>query len=126
MLYPVNGESLWTKTDVVDLHPPPIKRQSGKPKNKMNKLAGEQVINESQLKRVKFGIKCIRCHKDDHNKATCKLPIPSTQPTPVATSTQQMLPATSTHPTPTATSTQQPPKKKRRLQKGLKHVLSQS
>ncbi|KAI5401781.1 hypothetical protein KIW84_066306 [Lathyrus oleraceus] len=94
-----------------------------------------------------------RCHKDDHNKATCKLPTPSTQPTPpatstqptptttstqptlsttsthptpIATSTQQMLPATSTQPTPTATSTQQPPKKKRRLQKGLKQVLSQS
>lgn len=80
MLYPVNRGSLWTKTNVVDLQPPPIKKKPGRSKNKMNKEASEQVRHESQLKRENFGIKCSRCHKNGHNKATCKLPLPVTQP----------------------------------------------
>lgn len=122
------------KKNVVDLQPPPIKMKLGISKKKMNKEAIEQVINKSHLKRANFGIKCSRCHKDGHNKATCKLPTTSTQltsvatstqPTPTATSTQPTLPAASTQPTSTATSTQQPPKKKMRLQKGLKLVMIQ-
>ena len=70
MLYQVNGESLWIKTYVVYLQPPLIKRQPGRPKKKRNKEDGEQVRNESQLKRAKFGIKYSRCHKDCHKKAT--------------------------------------------------------
>lgn len=53
VIYSVNGESLWTKTNVVDLQPPHVKRQHGRPKKKMNKEAEEQVRNESQLKRAK-------------------------------------------------------------------------
>lgn len=37
VLYPVNGENLWTKIGVVDLLPPLIKRQSGKSKKKGTK-----------------------------------------------------------------------------------------
>ncbi|CAK8535724.1 unnamed protein product [Lathyrus sativus] len=89
MIYPFNGESLWTKTNVVNLQPSPIKRMSGRPKKKKNKEVGEQVRNETQLKRENFGIKCSRCHKDGHNKATCKLPttaMTSSQPQPSASS----------------------------------------
>lgn len=50
VIYPVNEESLWTKTNVVDLQLSPIKRQPGRPKKKRNKEAREQVRNESQLK----------------------------------------------------------------------------
>lgn len=60
--------------------------------------------------------------------ATSTQPTPSvtsTQPTPVTTSTQPTSYATSTQPTPFATSTQKAPKKKMRLQKGLKPVMSQ-
>jgi hypothetical protein len=34
MIYPTNGQNLWTKTEFVDLQPPPIKRQPGRPKKK--------------------------------------------------------------------------------------------
>ncbi|KAI5446902.1 hypothetical protein KIW84_014665 [Lathyrus oleraceus] len=47
-----------------------------------------------------------QCHKDGHNKATCKLPTTLIKPTPTATSTQTTPPATSTQPTPDATSAQ--------------------
>ncbi|CAK8530329.1 unnamed protein product [Lathyrus sativus] len=50
VVYPVNGESLWTKTDVVDLQPLPIKGMSDRPKKKMNKEADEQMRNETHSK----------------------------------------------------------------------------
>ncbi|CAL5185864.1 unnamed protein product [Lathyrus oleraceus] len=105
VIYPVNGESLWTKIDVVDLQPSPIKRQPGRPKKKRIKEVGEQMRNESQLKREKFGIKYSRCHKDDHNKAICKLPTTSTQPTPTDALIQPTLTVASTHLTPIIAST---------------------
>ncbi|CAK8567811.1 unnamed protein product [Lathyrus sativus] len=37
VIYPLNREALWAKTSVVDLQPPPIKRQSGRPKKKRNR-----------------------------------------------------------------------------------------
>lgn len=87
---------------------PPIKRQPSRPKKKRNKEAGEQVRNESQLKWEFFCIKCIRWHKDGHNKATCKMPITSTQPTPTATATKPS-PTAVTQPTPTIVATQPTP-----------------
>ncbi|KAI5399929.1 hypothetical protein KIW84_065031 [Lathyrus oleraceus] len=56
VIYPINGEALWTKSDVVDLHPPPIKRQLGRPKKKRNREAGEMVRDETHLKRANHGI----------------------------------------------------------------------
>ncbi|XP_058726169.1 uncharacterized protein LOC131597489 [Vicia villosa] len=139
VIYLANGATLWTKTDAVDLQPPPIKRQPGRPKKKRNKEAGEQVRSATQLKRAKFGIKCSRCNKDGHNKATCKLPptvttVPSSQQTETtAPSSQQpttnvssAAPTTVSSATPTTNSSQQPPKKKKGLQKGpKKQVASQ-
>ncbi|CAK8565206.1 unnamed protein product [Lathyrus sativus] len=96
----------------------------GRPKKKKNKEVGEQARNETQLKREKFGIKYSRCHKDGCNKATCELPttvVTLTLETPI----QPQPAATSSQPTLDGASTQQPPKKKRKLQKGLKPVQSQ-
>ncbi|XP_058727156.1 uncharacterized protein LOC131598590 [Vicia villosa] len=109
VIYPANGATLWTKTDAVDLQPPPIKRQPGRPKKKRNKEAGEQVRSATQLKRAKFGIKCSRCNKDGHNKATCKLP-PTVTTTPSSQQTETTTPS-SQQPTTNATtapSSQQP------------------
>lgn len=80
ILYPINGQTLWTKFFFINLLPPPIKRQPGRPKKKRIREAREMVKPDSQLKRVIFGIKCSRFHKDGHNKAICKLPIPQATP----------------------------------------------
>ncbi|CAK8532920.1 unnamed protein product [Lathyrus sativus] len=82
VIYPLNGEVLWAKTSVIDLQPPPIKKQPERPKKKRNMEAGEMVRNETHMKMERHGIKCSRCHKDGHNKATCK------QPQPQASSSQ--------------------------------------
>ncbi|KAI5389033.1 hypothetical protein KIW84_074620 [Lathyrus oleraceus] len=84
VIYPVNGEALWTKLDDVDLQPPPIKRQPRRPKKKRNREVGEMVRDETHLKRANHGIKCSRFHKEGHNKATCKLPQPVVPLTQVA------------------------------------------
>lgn len=74
VIYLVNGETLWSKYDVVDLQPQPINRQPGRPKKKRNRDVGEMVRDEIHLKMENHGIKCSRCQKEGHNKATCKLP----------------------------------------------------
>lgn len=51
VIYTTNGEALWTKSNVVDLQPPPIKRQPGRPNKKRNREAGEMVRDETHLKR---------------------------------------------------------------------------
>jgi hypothetical protein len=67
MIYPTNGQNLWTKTEFVDLQPPPIKRQPGRPKKKRNREAGEMKKDNSQLKRARNGIRCGRCQEIGHN-----------------------------------------------------------
>ncbi|KAI5448588.1 hypothetical protein KIW84_015844 [Lathyrus oleraceus] len=88
VIYPVNGEALWIKFDVVDLQPPPIKRQPERPKKKRNGEAGEMVRDETHLKRANYGTKCSLYHKDSHNKATCKLPQPQASSSQVLEGTQ--------------------------------------
>jgi hypothetical protein len=97
MIYPTNGQNLWTKTEFVDLQPPPIKRQPGRPKKKRNREAGEMKKDDSQLKRARNGIRCGRCQEIGHNKSTCKLPPP---PPPTATTTEGV---SSSQPAPTQT-----------------------
>ncbi|CAK8568045.1 unnamed protein product [Lathyrus sativus] len=89
VIYPLNGEALWTKTGVVDLQPPPIKRQAERPKKKRNREAREMVRDEAHIKKAKHGIKCSRCHKDGHNKVTCKLPQPQASSSQVQDATSQ-------------------------------------
>lgn len=43
----------------------------------MTRDTSESIRYETQLKRANFGVKCSKCHKIEHNKATCKLPTPS-------------------------------------------------
>lgn len=76
VIYLVNEEALWIKSDVVYLQSPLIKRQLGRPKKKRNREAREIVRDETHLKQANHGIKCSRCHKEGHNKATCKLSQP--------------------------------------------------
>jgi len=79
-IYPANGQSLWQRTEYTDLQPPPIKKQLGRPKKRRNKDANE-MLDKSQLKRAKWGIRCSRCNQSGHNKSTCKLPPPPPPPT---------------------------------------------
>lgn len=122
ILYPVNGENLWPKSDAVDLQPPPIKRQPGRPKKKRNREAAELVRDETHLRRARNGIKCSHCHQVGHNKATCKVPSTQSQPTQTS-SIQSELNATTQEPVVMTTSTQeqvmqtattQPPRNKRK------------
>ncbi|CAK8560614.1 unnamed protein product [Lathyrus sativus] len=89
VIYSLNGEALWSKTSLVDLQPPPIKRQPVRPKKKRNRKDGEMVRDETHMKRERHGIKFSRCHKDGHNKATCKLPQPQASSSQVQDPTSQ-------------------------------------
>ncbi|CAK8578415.1 unnamed protein product [Lathyrus sativus] len=118
VIYPLNEEALWEKTSVVDLQPPPIKRQPGRPKKKRNREAGEMVRGETHMKSERHGIKCSRCHKDGHKKATCKLPQPQAPPSQVQEATSlplsqvdssQIQDATSQPPSQAVTSQPLPP-----------------
>jgi hypothetical protein len=78
-IYPANGQQLWQRTEYTDLQPPPIKKLPGRPKKRRNKDANE-LLDKSQLKRARWGIRCSRCKQSGHNKSTCKLPPPPSQP----------------------------------------------
>ena len=119
VIYSVNGEALWTKFDDVDLQPPPIKRQPGRPKKKRNREVIEMVRGDTRLKRANQGIKCICCHKEGHNKATCKLPqpvVPLTQVVEGASTQEPQVIISSQPPQPTISS-QPPPKKKKKFKR---------
>jgi len=34
IIFPINGQDLWMRTDYTDLQPPPVKRQPRRPKKK--------------------------------------------------------------------------------------------
>jgi len=86
IIYQVNGQPLWRRTEFTDLQPPRIKRKPRRPKKNRRKDDDEK-RDEQQLKRAKNGIKCSRCKAEGCNKSTCKLlpppPPPATQPTAV-------------------------------------------
>ncbi|CAK8565667.1 unnamed protein product [Lathyrus sativus] len=151
IIYPFNRKALWEKTSVVDLQPPPIKRQPRMTKKKRNREAGEMMRDETHIKRARHGIKCSRCHKDGHNKATCKQPQPqappsqvqqattqppptnvssqvqeaTTQPPPLVVTSQLPLPVVTSHTPPPIVTSQPPPKTTKNLHKGGKPVSSQ-
>lgn len=126
VIYLVNGETLWTKYDVVDFQPPPIKTKPRRPKKKRKREVGEMMRDGTHLKGANRGIKCSRCHKEGHNKTTCKLPQPVVPPTQVAegASTQEPQETVSSQPPQPTVSSQPPPKKKKKLQKGGKSISS--
>jgi len=67
---------MWVRTAYIDMQPPHIKRQPGRSKKKRTKDPSELLRDESQMKRVRYGIECRRCKEVGHNKSTCKLPPP--------------------------------------------------
>jgi len=138
MIYPVNGQDLWMRTECTDLQPPPVKRQPGRPKKKRRLNASELIRDNSQMKRATCGIKCSRCKQTGHNKSTCPLPPPpTTQPAPSSQAQASSQPAPSSHaqassqaaPTSQATpqpsktqASQQPIQKKKRSPRKRKNV----
>ncbi|KAI5401117.1 hypothetical protein KIW84_065816 [Lathyrus oleraceus] len=121
-----NREALWTKYDVVDLQSPPIKIQLGSPKKKRNREAGEMARDETHLKQEKHGIKCSHCHKDGHNKSTCRLPQPQAPPSqvPKITLTQEPQAKFSNQP-PQPSISSQPPQPFVSSQPPQPYILSQ-
>ncbi|XP_058758429.1 uncharacterized protein LOC131631679 [Vicia villosa] len=85
VIYPVNGSNLWEKTQYPDVHPPKYRKMPGRPKKKRNLEQGEIDGSDRKLRRTGLIVKCSRCKKSGHNKATCKV----TGPTQTTESTQQ-------------------------------------
>lgn len=92
-------------TRYTDLQPPPIKRQSGRPKKKRNKDPSELLRDDSKMKKARNGIKCCRCKQFGHNKSTCKLPPPPPPPPTENQSESQSQTISVNQPTPTTTTT---------------------
>jgi len=117
MIYPVNGQDLWMRTECTDLQPPPMKRQLGRPKKKRRLDASELMRDNSQMKRATYGIKCSRCKRTGHNKSTFPLPPP---PPPLTT---QPAPSSQAAPQPSKTQASQSPiQKKKRSPRERKNV----
>ncbi|XP_058733729.1 uncharacterized protein LOC131605384 [Vicia villosa] len=87
VIYPVNGSNLWARTQYPDVHPPKFRKMPGRPKKKRNLEQGELNGTDRKLRRTGLIVKCSRCKKSGHNKATCKVTGP-TQPTTQQTSQQ--------------------------------------
>ncbi|XP_058761190.1 uncharacterized protein LOC131634538 [Vicia villosa] len=85
--YPVNGSNLWERTQYPDVHPPKFRKMPGRPKKKRNLEQGELDGTDRKLRRTGLIVKCNRCKKLGHNKATCKVTGPA-QPTTQQTSQQ--------------------------------------
>ncbi|XP_058726957.1 uncharacterized protein LOC131598362 [Vicia villosa] len=87
VIYPVNGSNLWARTQYPDVHPPKFRKMPGRPKKKRNLEQGELDGTDRKLRRTGLIVKCSRCKKSGHNKATCKVTGPA-QPTTQQTSQQ--------------------------------------
>jgi len=112
VIYPANGQCLWERIEYADLQPPPIRRQPGRPKKKRTRDPNE-LLDHTQLKRARWGMKCSRCKQSGHNKSTCKLPPPPVSSAPATSSVQPPQPPPaydgSSNPTAPAPASVQPP-----------------
>ncbi|CAK8533063.1 unnamed protein product [Lathyrus sativus] len=63
---------------------------------------------KTHIKRERHGIKCSRCHKDGHNKATCKLPQPQASSSQVQDVTSQQPSQANTNQSPPIATSQSP------------------
>jgi hypothetical protein len=91
LIKPVNGQSVWKKTQYTDLQPPPIRRQPGRPKKRRNREEGELLREPGMLNKKGMKQACRRCGETGHNKSTCKLP-PPPPPPPTTTDTAASTP----------------------------------
>ncbi|XP_058747068.1 uncharacterized protein LOC131620060 [Vicia villosa] len=87
VIYPVNGSNLWARTQYPDVHPPKYRKMPRRPKKKRNLEQGELDGTDKKIRRTGLIVKCSRCKKSWHNKATCKVTGPA-QPTSQQTSQQ--------------------------------------
>ncbi|XP_058733971.1 uncharacterized protein LOC131605655 [Vicia villosa] len=90
VIYPVNGSNLWARTQYPDVHPPKFRKMPGRPKKKRNLEQGELDGTDRKNRRTGLIVKCSRCKKSGHNKAT------STQQVTAQPATQQSQPASQT------------------------------
>jgi len=71
VIYLVNGEQVWERTEMPDVVPPPTKKMSGRPKKKRRLEPWEVMKNKSQLGQTGLKKKCGICHKLGHNRKSC-------------------------------------------------------
>jgi len=71
IIYPVDGEQVWDKTEMPYIVPPPTKKMPGRPKKKRRLEAWEVMKNKSQLGQTGLKKKCGICHKLGHNRKSC-------------------------------------------------------
>ncbi|XP_058742290.1 uncharacterized protein LOC131614751 [Vicia villosa] len=84
IIYLVNCLNLWARTHYPDVHPPKYRKMPGRPKKKRNLEQGELDGTGRKIRRTCLIVKCNRCKKSGHKKATCKvtgLAQPTTQQT---------------------------------------------
>nr|KYP42750.1 Sporozoite surface protein 2 [Cajanus cajan] len=100
MIYPVNGQQLWTKTWCPNVLPPPCKKMPGRPKKRRNLEPWELKKDDTELTRRGCRRKCSRCKSFGHNKSTCKEnPIHTHHPTQPSEPTQVSHPTQPSEPT---------------------------
>ena len=71
IIYPVNGEQVWERTEMSDVVSPPTKNMPGRPKKKRRLKPWEVMKNKSQLGQTGLKKKCGICHKLGHNRKSC-------------------------------------------------------
>jgi len=71
IIYPVNGEQVWERTEMSDVVPPPTKKMLGRPKKKRRLEPWEVMKNKTQLGQTGLKKKCGICHKLGHNRKSC-------------------------------------------------------
>ncbi|XP_023736135.1 uncharacterized protein LOC111884038 [Lactuca sativa] len=70
---PLNGRSMWPKSDCpFTLHPPKHRTQVGRPKKKRRRGVDEPNSQAGRLSRKYLAVTCSKCHNKWHNSRTCK------------------------------------------------------
>ena len=72
VIYGINGPKMWPKSNEAPLECPDFRKQRGRPKKKRNLQPDEvRIGNTSKLRRNYIVVKCTKCGKAGHNRATC-------------------------------------------------------
>ena len=71
VIYPVNGEQVWERTEMLDVVPPPTKKMLGRPKKKRRLEPWEVMKNKTQIGQTGLKKKSGICHKLGHNRKPC-------------------------------------------------------
>jgi len=107
IIYPCNGQQMWTETEFPDVLPPPKRILPGRPKKKRRLEAWEMNKNGKQITKHGMTKKCSICKEVGHNRKSCPQqpePAPPSQPTPPTEPTPSTQPTPSTETaSPTAT-----------------------